>query len=140
RCVILPNCLYQLPWETQSTVVRPKPKRLWRPSELERRVGQTARLTAEKEAARIPWPQLHEAREKHVDWEAFVLWVRAIEDAEGIFPEWLGEVVDKRCRGFSKFVERQRPEHSDVPPVFWRHLERWINERIFGQVWLEGWM
>jgi hypothetical protein len=121
-------------------VVQPKPKRLWRPSELERRVGQAARQTAEEEAARIPWLRLHEAREKYVEWEAFALWVRAIEGAEGDFPEWLARVVDSRCRGFSKFVEKQGPDHSDVPPVFWRHLERWINEFIFGRIWREGWM
>ena len=124
----------------QATMVRPKPKRLWRPSELERRVGQTARLTAEKKALRIPWPQLDEAREKYVDWEAFVLWVRAIEHAEGGFPEWLAKIVDKRCWGFSKSVEKRSPDHSDVPPVFWPHLERWVNERIFGEIWREGWM
>ena len=121
-------------------VAASKPHKLWRPSELERRVGQTARLTAEKEAARIPWPQLDEAREKYVDWEAFVLWVRAIEHAEGGFPEWLAKIVDKRCWGFSKSVEKRSPDHSDVPPVFWPHLERWVNERIFGEIWREGWM
>ncbi len=76
--------------------------RPWRPSELEKRTGQTARLTAETEAARIPWRQLHEPSEKYVQWDAFVLWVRAIEDTEGHFPEWLAKVADKRCRGFSK--------------------------------------
>ncbi len=59
---------------------------------------------AEKEAARTPWPRLHEAREKYSDREAFAPWVRAIEEAEGDFPQWLAEVVDKRCRGLSEFV------------------------------------
>src|SRR5439155_16031191 len=100
-------------------MVRLTPKRLWRPSELERRVGQAARLTAEKEAARIPWPRLHEARQKYVDWEAFVLWVRAIEETEEDFPEWLAGILEKRCRGFSKFVEKQKQEHFDGRSFFW---------------------
>ena len=81
-----------------------KTKRTWRPGPLERRVREVARRTAEHEAARIPWPRLQGAREKYVEWEAFALWVRAIEETEGNFPQWLAEVVDKRCRGFSKFV------------------------------------
>src|SRR5437899_459892 len=109
-------------------MVQPKPKRLWQPSELERRVGHAARLTAEREAARIPWQRLHEAREKYVEWEAFALWVRAIEEAERDFPEWLAKVVDKRSRGFSKLVQAQKLKPSDGPPFFWRHLERWTNE------------
>src|SRR2546427_596992 len=113
-------------------MVQPKPKRAWQPSEVERRVGQAARLTAEREAARIPWPQLQEARENYVAWEAFALWVRAIEDAEGDSPEWLAGIVDKRCQGFLKFLEDHKRDHSDGPPFLWRHLERWINERIFG--------
>jgi len=51
---------------------------------------------------------LYEAREKYVAWEAFALWVRAIEETEGDFPEWLGKAVEKRCRGFLKFVARTR--------------------------------
>jgi hypothetical protein len=121
-------------------VVQPKPKRLWRPNELERRVGQTARLTAEREAARITWPQLLEARELYVKWQAFVLWVRAIEEAEGHFPEWLAETVDKRCPGFLRFVAEQRLDDPRSPPFFWYYLERWISERIFGRAWREGWM
>ena len=85
-------------------MVRPKPKGLWRPSELERRVGQAARLTAEREAARTPWPQLQQARENYVAWEAFALWVRAIEDTEEDFPDWLAETVERRCLGFSDFL------------------------------------
>src|SRR6516162_7564946 len=121
-------------------MVQPGTKRLWRPSELERRVGQAARLTAEREAARIPWPQLQDARENYVAWEAFALWVRAIENAAGDFPEFLAEAVEKRCPGFSEVVVKHKQEHPDSPPFFWYYLQRWINERIFGDAWREGWM
>ncbi len=119
-------------------MVRPKPKRLWRPSELERRVGQAARLTAEREAARIPWPRLQEARENYVAWEAFALWVRAIEDTEGDFPDWLAETVGRRCPALPRFIIKHREQDTDSPPFLWYHLERWINERIFGKAWQEA--
>jgi len=68
------------------------------------------------------------------------LWVRAIEEAEGEFPEWLAEVVDRRCRGFLKFVVQYKMDHPESPPFFWYYLERWIDKHIFGKAWSEGWM
>jgi len=68
------------------------------------------------------------------------LWARAVEEVERHFPEWLAEVVDKRCRGFLNFVEKQGTEHSDGRGYVWRQLERWVQERIFGNAWREGWM
>jgi hypothetical protein len=117
-----------------------KTKRMWRPSPLEKRVAEAARRTAETQAVRIPWPRLYEAREKYIAWEAFAFWVRAIEHTEGGFPGWLAKDVDKRCRGFLKFVTERKLDHPEGAPFFWYHLERWINERIFGKAWREGWM
>ena len=117
-----------------------KTTRTCRPSVLQWQVGQAARQMAEREAARIAWPQLLEAREQYVKWEAFAHWVRAIEDTEGYFPEWLAEIVDKRCPGFLQFVAEQRLNDHRSPPFFWYHLERWISERIFYRAWREGWM
>jgi hypothetical protein len=119
---------------------RAKQKRRWRPGKLQRRVGEVARRTAEREATRILWPQLLETREQYVKWEAFALWVRAIEDAEGEFPEWLAEIVENHCPGFLRFVAEQRLNDRRSPPFFWYHLDRWINDRIFGRVRREGWM
>jgi hypothetical protein len=105
-------------------MAQPKPERPWRPSKLEMRVASMARQVAEREAARIPWPQLQEARENYVAWEAFALWVRAIEDTEENFPDWLAHTVERHCPGFSEFLVRHKLEHPDSPPFFWYHLER----------------
>ena len=121
-------------------MVQPKPKRAWQPSEVERRVGQAARLTAEREAARVPWPQLQEARENFVAWEAFTFWVRAIESAEGHVAQWPAQAVERRCPGFLDFVAERKRQHEDISPFIWSHLEKWIHERIFGKAWREGWM
>lgn len=132
--------VWKIPWKDSLTVAQVKSKRTWRPGRSQRRVGEAARWTVEKEAARIPWPQLLKAREVYVKWQAFVLWVRAIEEAEGDFPEWLAEIVDKRCPGFLQFVAEQRLDDRRSPPFFWYYFERWISERIFGRARREGWM
>lgn len=117
-----------------------KAKRTWRPSPLEVRVSEMARRTAERQAARILWPRLYEAREEYLKWEAFVLWVRSIEEAEGGAPEWLAKVVDRRCPDFSKFVSEKSEHRRQGLRFLWYHLQRWNNDRIFGKPWREGWM
>ena len=89
-------------------VIQPKANPLWLPSTLEKRVGQTVRLTAEREAARIPWPRLQKTRDEYVKWEAFVLWVRANEETKGESPRWLSQVVKKRCPGFLKSLTEKK--------------------------------
>ena len=96
--------VFNSPSKDSPAMAQIKTKRTWCPSLLQMRVGVVTRLTAEREAARIPWPQLHGAGKRYVLWEALALWVQAIQDAEGDFTQWLAEVVDKRCRGFSKFA------------------------------------
>src|SRR6516165_3506213 len=121
-------------------MVPPETKRLWRPSRLATRVAGKARQMAEREAARVPWPQLQEAREKFVAWETFAFWVRAIEDAEGDVPQSVARAVEKRCPGFRQFVGEPKDRHNESLPFFWSHLEQWIHERIFSKAWREGWM
>jgi hypothetical protein len=121
-------------------MARQKAVRLWRPGKLETRVASMARQMAEREAACVPWRQLHDAREQYVAWEAFTFWVRAIESTEGHVPQWLAQAVEKRCPDFLEFVADRKRRNADSPPLFWWHLQRWIHERIFGEAWREGWM
>ncbi len=117
-----------------------KTKRMWHPSRLEQHVSEIGRRAAEREAARIPWQRLYVSREKYVEWEAFALWVRAVEHAEGDLPAWLAKIVDKRCLGFLKFSAEGKSDHPKDVPFFWYHLERWINDRIFAVPWREAWV
>jgi hypothetical protein len=118
----------------------PITKQIWRPSGLELHVSEIARRTAERRAARIPWPKLYEAREEYLKWEAFVFWVRSVEEAEGGAPEWLAKAVEKHCRSFSKFqAEKEQGRHVGLR-FLWYQVQRWVNDRIFGKVWKEGWM
>jgi hypothetical protein len=58
---------------------------------------------AEREAARIPWRQLQDARDLYVEREAFTFWIRGIESAEGHVPQWLARAVERRCSDFLDF-------------------------------------
>jgi hypothetical protein len=114
--------------------------RAWQPSKLQKRVDEIARRAADTEAARIPWPQLLRTRELYVKWQAFLLWVRAIEDSEGSVPQWLAETIDKRCPGFLTFVKQQPANDPRNPSSLWSRLEQWINERILAKPSQGGWM
>lgn len=117
-----------------------KNKRIWRPSRLERQVSAMARYDAEREAARIPWRRLYAAGEKYIEWDAFALWVHAIEHAEGGLPDWLAETVAKRCPGFFKFAAEKKPDHPKSTLFFSSCLHQWIHDKVFAAPWQEGWM
>lgn len=121
-------------------MARVKTKRTWRPGRLEVRVSEMARRTAESQAARIPWPKLYQACEEYLKWEAFVFWVRSIEEAEGGTPEWLVKAVQKRCLDFSKPLVDKEQDRRDGLRFLWYQVQRWVNDRIFGKVWQEDWM
>lgn len=115
-------------------------KQDWRPSRLERQVSQIARYDAEREAARIPWRRLRVAREKYIEWDAFTLWVRAIDHTEGNLPNWVAKEVARRCPGFSKFAAEEKSDHAEGGRFRWDHLRRRIHARVFAAPWREGWM
>ncbi len=114
--------------------------RAWQPSKLQRRVDEAAKQMADREAARIPWPQLLKARESYVKWQAFVYWVRVIEEAEGNSPQWLLQIVNKRCPGLERFEEQRRGNDPRSSSQRWCRLEQWVNDRIFAKPRQEGWM
>lgn len=121
-------------------MVLPITRRIWRPGRLEVEVSEIARRKAERQAARIPWPKLYKAREEYLKWEAFVFWVRSIEEAEGDAPEWLAKAVERSYTGFSKFLLEKQEAGRDGLRFLWYQVQQWVNARIFGKVWKEGWM
>jgi hypothetical protein len=129
-----------IPVKDFSAMERLKTKRIWRPSGLEVQVSEIARRTAEKQAARIPWPKLYETREEYLNWEAFIFWVWSIEEAEGGAPVWLAKAVARHCPGFSKFLAEKQEASRDGLRFLWYQVQQWVNTRIFGKVWQEDWM
>jgi hypothetical protein len=114
--------------------------RAWQPSKLQKRVDEITRRAADTEAARIPWRQLLQTRELYVKWQAFLLWVRVIEDSEGSVPQWLAELVNRRCPGLVRFAQQQTANERGKSSPIWHHLEEWINGRVFSKPRQEGWM
>jgi hypothetical protein len=89
--------------------------RAWQPSKLQRRIDDATRQTADREAARSPWPQLLKARQSYVKWQEFQQWFRAIEESERCLPAWLADVVKTRCPGFEQFLSQQRTKERRSP-------------------------
>jgi len=104
------------------------------------RVYEMARHEANREATRVPWQRLLDAREQYVEWNAFSLWVRAIVEAEHEVPSWLSKIIEGRCPGFGEC----KKEHCKASPkhgaVLWRRLSEWIDDNVFGHARREGWM
>ncbi|HEV2416418.1 MAG TPA: hypothetical protein VGX94_01305 [Terriglobia bacterium] len=73
-------------------------------------------------------------------WQAFLLWVRAIEEAEDETLKCLAEIVNKRCPSLPRFGEPHNANDRRTSSPLWYHLEQWINERIFAKPRREGWM
>jgi len=97
---------------------------------LKRRIESETRSEAEWQARKVPWPTLLEYREQYIKWEAFTLWVHAIEEAEHQTPDWLRCVVERRCGGIE----------SEKSPKLWKCLDTWKHKTVFAKPNREGWM
>jgi len=97
---------------------------------LERRIEDEARGEAERQARRVDWLTLWEYRKQYIEWEAFTLWVHAIEEAERRAPEWLCRTVENSCPGI------KRSQHRKL----WKCLDAWKQKTIFAKPKREGWM
>ncbi|MGO8734819.1 MAG: hypothetical protein ACLQVM_18740 [Terriglobia bacterium] len=97
---------------------------------LERRIEDGARAEAERQARRVAWLTLWEYRKQYIEWEAFTLWVHAIEEAERRAPEWLCRTVENSCPGI------KRSQDSKL----WKCLDAWKQKTIFAKPKREGWM
>ena len=90
----------------------------------------TARAEAERQAREVPWLILFEYRNQYIKWEAFALWVHAIEGAESHAPGWLRSAVEANCPGIK--VSRSTR--------LWRCLDDWKQQTVFAKPKAEGWM
>jgi hypothetical protein len=120
-------------------MVQPKPKRAWQPSEVERRVGQAARLTAEqwikegKQAVNITRLSCHRFRSNEGR-----LWLSLI--AYNLGNLWRRLVLPRKIENWSLTSLQQRPVKTGGRLVkraryYWLMLaESHLTRRLFGSI------
>jgi hypothetical protein len=106
----------------------------------EARVSEMARREADRQARRMPWKHLLQAKRQYVDWSAFSLWVRAITDTEGEVPCWLAQILEQRCPGLLESDPRRNVADPVQDPLICRRISEWIENNILGQAKDEGWL
>ena len=102
------------------------------------RVQRLARERADAQARRIRWQRLLDTRNEYIDWQEFYLWIRSVLEVENCIPDWLVEVLEKRCPGFVENESKLTPKAATNRPLPLR-LEDWIDDHIFGYAKQEGW-
>jgi len=113
-------------------------QRTVRTSKAEACVSEMARREADRQARRIPWRRLLEARQQYVEWNAFSLWARAVAEAEGCTPAWLVKVLEERCPGLLGSDRTSEITHED--PLLYRRVLEWFESKVLAQAKHEGWL
>ena len=114
-------------------------KRDWHSIKQEVRLQQIAHREAARQARRIPWNRLLEARTAFVEFEVFTFWVRSIIESEGATPRWLAKTIEQRCPGFHAYEKNHREKLSKQESFLDLRLSRWIRENVFADARSEGW-
>jgi len=109
-----------------------------RASKAEARVSEMARREADRQARRIPWQRLLQARQQYVECNAFALWARAIAEAEGRVPAWLEKIVEERCLVI--FGSDRISEAAHQHPPLNRQILDWFENNLLAQAKHEGWL
>ena len=110
-------------------------------SEYERRSSRTRlsklheinQRTAREKARGVLAGTLATLIDQRIDCLAFVLWARAIVEAEHTVPPQVEAALQLRCRGFV-------PDGDDTKTEFWLRMCRWIDDNVFRQPNEEGWL
>ena len=119
--------------------MRAAQKRDWHSSKQNFRLQEVARREAARQARRIPWRRLLEARREFVDWEVFTFWVRSIIESEDATPRWLAKIIEPRCPGFLTCENLHRKKHPEGGSPLDLRLSEWIRENFFSDARRDGW-
>lgn len=74
---------------------------------------------------KISYCDLGEAVEKHLDWEALVLWLRPLFVSNITLPPHVTSEVKRRCLGILECQNSGASQGSQKKSKIWRHLIRW---------------
>lgn len=92
------------------------------------------RRRAREAARRIRGDTLATLVDQYIEWWAFVLWARAIVEAEETIPPQVADALQLRCPGFVFAAS------TATAPEFWLALSRWIDHNVFRQPCQEDWL
>jgi hypothetical protein len=98
------------------------------------RLHELNRRRAREKARRIRADKLVGWIDRCIEWQAFVLWARAIVEAEGTIPPDVAGALELRCPSF------QPDAGVGAEPEFWLRLRRWIDLNAFREPSEEGWL
>lgn len=98
------------------------------------RFHETNHRKARDQLRGIPADKLTPWIDRYIDWRAFVLWARAIVEAEGAIAADVNIALVERCPGFDP------GEGLDREPEFWLRLCAWIDHNVFRQAEQEDWL
>src|SRR5215472_4871883 len=79
----------------------------------------------------VPWRELAASADEYVEWHAFVLWVRTIDEAIGDIPDDVRSELQTRCPGLLDAPAKDQP--------IWKVLEAWITAERFANANAGGW-
>jgi hypothetical protein len=77
----------------------------------------------------VPWRELAASADEYVQWQGFVLWVRALIYAAGDVPDGIRSELRTRCPGFVRGDEPAK--HQPI----WKALEDWIATEHFAMMY-----
>jgi hypothetical protein len=98
------------------------------------RLHELNRRRAREKARRIRADKLVGWIDRCIEWQAFVLWARAIVEAEGTIPPDVAGALELRCPSFE-------PDAGvGAEREFWLRLRRWIDLNAFREPTEEGWL
>jgi hypothetical protein len=105
----------------------------------ERELHQAAEERAQQQRAIVDDRTLRRAIDQYIEWEALVLWVRAIVTAERTIPETVAAEVKARCPGLVENLPN--PESCPTPPdrLLWPDIMAWMEDVIFVGSKQAGW-
>jgi hypothetical protein len=98
------------------------------------RLHEINRRRARDKARRIRANTLAEWIDRCIEWQAFILWARAIVEAEGLIPSQVASALQFRCPGFEPHAG------VEAEPEFWLRLSRWVNHNVFREPNEKGWL
>jgi hypothetical protein len=111
----------------------------YQPAQIERELQSVARSRAEQQRRLVSAETLEQTVAEYIEWEALILWVRAIVTANRSAPPMVLTYLQSRCPGFLEY-ESSRDEKDDPPHSrLWSGLFEWLEFHIFTRATAEGW-